>query len=168
MSSNFIRSAIAAGTPRPATPMPMWRQSATSRLTRAADNASRAPGATFEPWYRFSHGRTGGIAARHHRARTSFPSSRGGLPRASNGTRHAHSPRGRARLYFGTEGGHWDEERVPRPLRVAVRSRLDRGSATGRSPCGISAQVASPASGCRCASTTAGFWPRQWGGCAPS
>jgi hypothetical protein len=65
-------------------------------LTRAADNASPAPGATFEPWYRF------------------FPweLTRGAAQTEQPDAARALSRKDRVRLYFGTEGAHWDEERV--------------------------------------------------------
>jgi hypothetical protein len=64
-------------------------------LTRAADNASRAPGATFEPWYRFFPWED------WREARTEQPDAARALSRKD-----------RVRLYFETEGAHWDEERV--------------------------------------------------------
>jgi hypothetical protein len=82
-------------------------------LTRAADNAQRAPGATFEPWYRFFPWEDW---------RTARPDmiERDILPELTNWAAQTEQPdmaralsRGdRVRLYFGTEGAHWDEERV--------------------------------------------------------
>jgi hypothetical protein len=82
-------------------------------LTRAADNAQRAPGATFQPWYRFfpwEDWRTARPAMIERdilgeltawAAETEQPDLARALGRKD-----------RIRLYFGTEGAHWDEERV--------------------------------------------------------
>jgi hypothetical protein len=82
-------------------------------LTRAADNAAHAPGATFEPWYRFfpwEDWRTGRPAM----------IERDILPELNQWAAQAETPdmaralgrKDRVRLYFGTEGAQWDEERV--------------------------------------------------------
>jgi hypothetical protein len=83
-------------------------------LTRAADNnASRAPGATFEPWYRFfpwEDWREARPEIIEHdilpeltkwAEQDEAPETTRALPRMD-----------RVRLNFGTEGAHWDEERV--------------------------------------------------------
>ena len=82
-------------------------------LTRAANNAAHAPGATFEPWYRFfpwEDWRTGRPAMIERdilpeldawAAQAETPDMARALGRAD-----------RVRLYFGTEGAQWDEERV--------------------------------------------------------
>jgi len=82
-------------------------------LTRAADTAQRAPGATFEPWYRFFPWEDW---------RTARPDmiERDILPELTNWAAQTEQPdmaralsrTDRVRLYFGTEGAHWDEERV--------------------------------------------------------
>jgi hypothetical protein len=82
-------------------------------LTRAADNAQRAAGATFEPWYRFFPWEDW---------RTTRPAmiERDILPELTSwaaeteqpDTARALSRKDRVRLYFGIEGAHWDEERV--------------------------------------------------------
>src|SRR5260370_3362537 len=82
-------------------------------LTRAADNASRAAGATFEPWYRFFPWEDWREARPAMIERDIFPE----LTRWAAQTEQPAAPRApsrkdRVRLYFGTEGAHWDEERV--------------------------------------------------------
>src|ERR1700691_444341 len=82
-------------------------------LTRAADNAAPAPGATFEPWYRFFpwedwRGSRPGIIARAIFPELTHPAGQGEQP---DTTRALHRKE-RVRLYFGAEGAHWDEERV--------------------------------------------------------
>jgi hypothetical protein len=82
-------------------------------LTRAADNASRAPGATFEPWYRY-------FPWEDWRARRPEIIARDILPELAEWAAQAEQPdiaralgrRDRVRLFFGTEGAQWDEERV--------------------------------------------------------
>src|ERR1700688_4579390 len=82
-------------------------------LTRAADNAARAPGATFEPWYRF-------FPWEDWRERRPEIIARDILPELTRWAAQAAQPdparalggKDRVRLYFGTEGAHWDEERV--------------------------------------------------------
>ena len=53
MSNSSTLSAIAAGIPQAGDTDAHVASIGYLALTRAADNASRAPGATFEPWYRF-------------------------------------------------------------------------------------------------------------------
>ena len=82
-------------------------------LTRAADNATRAPGASFEPWYRFYPWEDWREARPDIIERDIFPE----LTRWAGQTEQPDSARAlgrkdRVRLYFGTEGAHWDEERV--------------------------------------------------------
>ena len=82
-------------------------------LTRAADNASRAPGATFEPWYRF-------FPWEDWRDARPAMIERDILPELAKWAAEAEQPetlralarKDRVRLYFGLEGAHWDEERV--------------------------------------------------------
>jgi hypothetical protein len=82
-------------------------------LTRAADNASRAPGATFEPWYRFFPWEDWRTARPEMIERDIVPElTRWAAENEQPETTRALSRRDRVRLYFGTEGAHWDEERV--------------------------------------------------------
>jgi hypothetical protein len=82
-------------------------------LTRPADNAARAPGATFEPWYRF-------FPWEDWREAKPDIIERDIVPELSKWAEQSEAPetarplgrKDRVRLYFGTEGGHWDEERV--------------------------------------------------------
>jgi hypothetical protein len=82
-------------------------------LTRPADNAVRAPGATFEPWYRFFPWEDWREAKPDIIERDIFPelSKWAGQSEAPE-TARALPRKDRVRLYFGTEGAHWDEERV--------------------------------------------------------
>lgn len=82
-------------------------------LTRAADNAARAPGATFEPWYRFFPWEDWRQARPEIIERDIFPElSRWAEQTETPETARALGRKDRVRLYFGTDGGHWDEERV--------------------------------------------------------
>ncbi len=82
-------------------------------LTRAADNAARARGATFEPWYRF-------FPWEDWRENKPAIIERDIFPKLTEWAAQEHAPeparplsrKDRVRLYFGTEGAHWDEERV--------------------------------------------------------
>jgi hypothetical protein len=82
-------------------------------LTRAADNAARAPGASFEPWYRF-------FPWEDWRERKPDIIERDISPELTRWAAQEHAPtpsralsrKDRVRLYFGAEGAHWDEERV--------------------------------------------------------
>jgi hypothetical protein len=82
-------------------------------LTRAADNTARAPGATFEPWYRF-------FPWEDWRETKPDIIERGIFPELTKWAEQGEAPetaralprKDRVRLYFGTEGAHWDEERV--------------------------------------------------------
>ncbi len=83
-------------------------------LTRAAENnASRAPGATFEPWYRF-------FPWEDWRETRPEIIEHDILPELSKWAEQGEAPettralprKDRVRLNFGTEGAHWDEERV--------------------------------------------------------
>ncbi len=83
-------------------------------LTRAADNnGARAPGASFEPWYRYFPWEDWrkdppDIIARHILPELTKWAARGEAPE----TARALPRKDRVRLYFGTEGAQWDEERV--------------------------------------------------------
>src|ERR1700682_2417634 len=82
-------------------------------LTRAADNASRAPGATFEPWYRFFPWEDWREARPDIIERNILPELRRWAAESEQPeTARALSRKDRVRLFFGTEGAHWDEERV--------------------------------------------------------
>jgi hypothetical protein len=83
-------------------------------LTRAADNdGTRAPGANFEPWYRF-------FPWENWREAPPAMIERDILPELTRWAGQSEGPeiaralprKDRVRLYFGTEGMHWDEERV--------------------------------------------------------
>src|ERR1700732_4187778 len=82
-------------------------------LTRPADNASRAPGATFEPWYRF-------FPWEDWREQRPEIIEHTILPELTRWAEQSEAPdvaralprKDRVRFYFGTEGAHWDEERV--------------------------------------------------------
>jgi hypothetical protein len=82
-------------------------------LTRAADNAQRAPGASFEPWYRY-------FPWEDWRETRPEIIERDILPELSAWAAQAEQPdaaralgRGdRVRVFFGVDGAQWDEERV--------------------------------------------------------
>src|SRR6202166_2284689 len=82
-------------------------------LTRPADNAAHAPGATFEPWYRFFPWEDW----REARPEMIEGDILAELTRWADESEQPETARAlgrkdRVRLYFGTEGAHWDEERV--------------------------------------------------------
>src|SRR4030088_623020 len=82
-------------------------------LTRAADSPSPAPGATFEPWYRFFPWEDWREARPEIIERGILPElTRCATESEQSGRSRALSRKDRVRLYFGTEGAHWDEERV--------------------------------------------------------
>jgi hypothetical protein len=82
-------------------------------LTRAADNAAPAPGATFEPWYRFFPWEDWRESRPDIIERDIFPELTNWAAQAEQpDTTRALSRKDRVRLYFGAEGAHWDEERV--------------------------------------------------------
>jgi hypothetical protein len=82
-------------------------------LTRAADNAVCAPGATFEPWYRFFPWEDWRDAQPDMIERDILPElARWAMQAETPETARALGRKERIRLYFGTEGAHWDEERV--------------------------------------------------------
>ena len=84
-------------------------------LTRAADNTSkpRVAGATFAPWYRFFPWEDWRAARPAIIADDVLPALNAWAtqPEASNDER-ALSRADRVRLYFGSDGAPWDEERV--------------------------------------------------------
>src|ERR1700754_1181791 len=74
-------------------------------LTRAADNAARAPGATFEPWYRFFPWEDWREAKPEIIERDIFPElAHWAEQDEAPETARALSRQDRVRLYFGTEG----------------------------------------------------------------
>jgi hypothetical protein len=82
-------------------------------LTRAADNAVRAPGATFEPWYRFFPWEDWRQSRPDIIGRAIVPELADWAAESEQaGTSRALSRKDRVKLYFGAEGAHWDEERV--------------------------------------------------------
>jgi hypothetical protein len=82
-------------------------------LTRAAGNAACAPGATFEPWYRFFPWEDWRDAQPDMIERDILPElARWAMQAETPETARALGRKERIRLYFGTEGAHWDEERV--------------------------------------------------------
>jgi hypothetical protein len=82
-------------------------------LTRVTEGVAPAPGATFEPWYRFfpwedwRDGRPA-IIERDILGELTAWAAQGEMPE----TARALARKDRVRLYFGTDGAHWDEERV--------------------------------------------------------
>jgi hypothetical protein len=82
-------------------------------LTRAADNAARSPGATFEPWYRFFPWEDWREAKPEIVERDILHElTRWADQSEAPETTRALARKDRVRLYFGTENAHWDEERV--------------------------------------------------------
>jgi hypothetical protein len=82
-------------------------------LTRAAANAAQAPGATFEPWYRFFPWEDWRQARPEMIERDIFPELLKWAEQSETPeTARALGRKDRVRLYFGTDGAHWDEERV--------------------------------------------------------
>ncbi|WP_024508224.1 NAD regulator [Bradyrhizobium sp. ARR65] len=83
-------------------------------LTRkAAESAMPAPGASFEPWYRFFpwedwRQARPDIIERHILPELTAWASQSEQPE----TARALARKDRVKLYFGTEGANWDEERV--------------------------------------------------------
>jgi hypothetical protein len=82
-------------------------------LTRVADDTIRAPGATFAPWYRFFPWEDWRKQPPEIIARDILPELTGWATQSETGAPpRPLSRRDRVRLYFGTEGAPWDEERV--------------------------------------------------------
>jgi hypothetical protein len=82
-------------------------------LTRAAGNAARAPGAAFEPWYRFFPWEDWREARPEMIERDILPELTAWADQAEEpNLARALGRKDRVRLYFGAEGAHWDEERV--------------------------------------------------------
>jgi hypothetical protein len=82
-------------------------------LTRAVDNAQRAPGAHFEPWYRYFPWEDWRTERPAMIERDILPElTRWASQPAEAEAARAISRKDRVRLYFGREGSQWDEERV--------------------------------------------------------
>jgi hypothetical protein len=78
-----------------------------------ADNAAHAPGAAFEPWYRYFPWEDWREAPPAIIERSILPDLSDWAAQAEQAdSPRALSRKDRVRLYFGSEGGHWDEERV--------------------------------------------------------
>ena len=83
------------------------------------------------------------------------------------GTMRALSRKDRVRLYFGTEGAHWDEERVLDRYELLYEAGLiEKRDATDAPRRWRASRFRNSAH--RCASTTAESWPRESPGCAPN
>jgi hypothetical protein len=82
-------------------------------LTRVADQAVRAPGATFAPWYRFFPWEDWRKQPPEIIARDILPALSDWAAQSENDAPPRPLSRSdRVRLYFGTDGAPWDEERV--------------------------------------------------------
>ncbi|HTO63057.1 MAG TPA: NAD regulator [Bradyrhizobium sp.] len=82
-------------------------------LTRIADNAVQAKGASFEPWYRFFPWEDWRVARPDIIERAILPElTRWAAESEAPETARALPRKDRVRFYFGTEGAAWDEERV--------------------------------------------------------
>jgi hypothetical protein len=82
-------------------------------LTRGADNAARAPGATFEPWYRFFPWEDRREAPPPLIAREIVPALSAWAEQEEAAEAARALPRkDRVRLCFALDGAAWDEERV--------------------------------------------------------
>ena len=170
MSSSSTRSAIAAATPQPGDTGAHVVSIGYLALTRAADNAARcAPGATFEPWYRFFPWEDWREARPAIIERDILPA----LTEWAEQTRAAGRPRARSagkdrvRLYFGPDGAHWDEERVLDRYELLYEAGLVEEARRDGRPAAL-ARKSLPRSAIRCASTTGAFSPPRSRGCAQS
>lgn len=84
-------------------------------LTRAADNTSkpRVEGATFEPWYRYFPWEDWRDTHPAIIEKEILPALNAWAAQSeASDSQHALGRRDRVRLYFGTDGAQWDEERV--------------------------------------------------------
>ena len=82
-------------------------------LTRMADNAAPAPGATFEPWYKFFPWEDWRQNRPEIIERDILPElNRWAAQSETPETARALARKDRVRLFFGTGGAPWDEERV--------------------------------------------------------
>jgi hypothetical protein len=82
-------------------------------LTRAVDNAARAAGTSFEPWYRFFPWEDWRESRPDIIERDIIPELTAWAGQAEQpDTARALARKDRVRLYFGIDGAQWDEERV--------------------------------------------------------
>jgi hypothetical protein len=81
-------------------------------LTRAADDAVRSAGATFEPWYRFFPWEDWREQPPAIIARDIIPELTKWAEQDTLEVARALPRKDRVRLYFGLDGAPWDEERV--------------------------------------------------------
>ena len=114
-------------------------------LTRAADNASRAEGATFEPWYRFFpwedwRGARPAMIERDILPELTRWAAEGEQPE----TARALGRKDRVRLYFGTEGAHWDEERVLDRYELLYKAGLIEEARRDGRPAALARRSLSP------------------------
>src|SRR5450759_3627186 len=99
-------------------------------LTRAADNASRAPGATFEPWYRFFPWEDWRQARPDMIERDILPELTRWAAESEQPETARARPQGPRPAVFRHRGRALGRGARARPLRTALRSRIDRGGAT--------------------------------------
>jgi hypothetical protein len=82
-------------------------------LTRAADNGQHAPGAHFEPWYRYFPWEDWRTERPAMIERDILPElTRWAAQPAGGEAARALSRKDRVKLFFGCDGAQWDEERV--------------------------------------------------------
>jgi len=114
-------------------------------LTRAADNASRAEGATFEPWYRFFPWEDWREARPAMIERDILPElTRWAAEGEQPETARALGRKDRVRLYFGTEGAHWDEERVLDRYELLYKAGLIEEARRDGRPAALARRSLSP------------------------
>ena len=114
-------------------------------LTRAADNAAPAPGATFEPWYRFFPWEDWREARPAMIERDILPElTRWAAEGEPPETARALSRKDRVRLYFGTEGAHWDEERVLDRYEILYEAGLIEEARRDGRPAALARRSLSP------------------------
>jgi hypothetical protein len=114
-------------------------------LTRAAENASPAPGATFEPWYRFFPWEDWREARPAMIERDILPElTRWAAEGEPPETARALSRKDRVRLYFGTEGAHWDEERVLDRYEILYEAGLIEEARRDGRPAALARRSLSP------------------------
>jgi hypothetical protein len=114
-------------------------------LTRAADNASPAPGATFEPWYRFFPWEDWREARPAMIERDILPElTRWAAEGEPPETARALSRKDRVRLYFGTKSAHWDEERVLDRYEILYEAGLIEEARRDGRPAALARRSLSP------------------------
>jgi hypothetical protein len=114
-------------------------------LTHAADNAAPAPGATFEPWYRFFPWEDWREARPAMIERDILPElTRWAAEGEPPETARALSRKDRVRLYFGTEGAHWDEERVLDRYEILYEAGLIEEARRDGRPAALARRSLSP------------------------